>query len=130
MRVQDRREELVLSIGIEVGERHRRHGFLDLPREQLVGLPLGRHPGLLEVGGPRSPAVGDVHALQERRDDLPELFEHQLGIRPRLGQWVGAHPQQHHLEGLTARVDAHVRDRGCGEHAPSGVERLRPTAWR
>ena len=44
--------------------------------------------GVGQVVGPRAAPVGEVDALEERRDDLAQLVEHQVGVGARLGQRV------------------------------------------
>ena len=79
-----------------------------------------------EVLGPDAPPVGPVDPLQERRDDLAQLLQHQVGVLAGLGQRVGAHPQQQHLVGLPGAVDPDVGQRAGRQEAPQGVERLGP----
>ena len=81
---------------------------------------------LLQVGRPRPAPVGQVDPLQERRDHLAQLGQHQLGVGPGLGQRMGPHAQQQGLVGLAGAVDADVGGGRGRQQAPQGVERLGP----
>src|SRR5437016_4510315 len=61
-----------------------------------------------EVLAPCLPAVGQIDARQKRRNDLAQLGEHEVRVRPGLGQRMGAHPQEEHLVALAGAVDPDV----------------------
>ena len=68
--------------------------------EQGLGQLGGVLAGVLEILAPDAASVGAVDALEERRDDLAELSQHQIGVVACLGQRMGAHAQQQRLVGL------------------------------
>jgi hypothetical protein len=74
----------------------------------------------------RATPVGDVDPLQEARDDLAQLGEHEVGVGPGLGQRVRAHPQQQGFVGLAGAVDADVGQGRRRQDAADRVERLGP----
>ena len=124
VRVAHRGEELLLAVGIEVGEDDRRSGLRRLAAEEPADV-LGRGlAGVAEVLGPGAAALRAVDAGQERRDDLPQLGEHHRRVLLRLGQRMRPHAHQERLEGLPGAVDPDVRQRGAGQDAASGVTRL------
>ena len=70
--------------------------------------------------------VHEIDPLQERRDHLPELHEHQVRVLAHLGERVRAHPDQHLLVGLAVAV-AEDDDRALvGVEVPKGRENPRP----
>ena len=70
--------------------------------------------------------VVDVDPLHPGRDDLAQLGQHEVGVRPGLGERMGAHPDQERLVGLAAGVDAEVGGGGGRQQAAQGVEGLGP----
>ncbi len=121
VRVAHRGEELVLAVGIEVGEDDRGSWLRRLAAEKLAD-ELGRRLArVAEVLGPGAAALGAVDAGQERRDHLPELGEHHRRVPLRFGQRMRPHAHQERLEGLPRAVDADVRQRRPGQDAASGV---------
>ncbi len=93
-------------------------------REQLVDDVLHGRTPLAEVLAPGRTPIGQVDPLEEGRDDLAQLGQHEPGVVTGLGQRMGPHAQQQGLVALAAAVDAHVGQRGCRQDAPHGVERL------
>ena len=83
-----------------------------------------------EVGRPLAAALGDVDALQERRDHLAQLDEHHVRVVARLGQRVRAHAEQQLLVGLAGAVHADVGQRRRGQEAAQRVEDLARVACR
>ena len=126
-RVEAAGDQLDLGVGVEVDQLHRR---------DLVGRFVGREERVGELGhavtgggqvlAPGHATVFEVDPLQERRDDLAQLGEHEVGVGLGLGQRVGSHPQQQRLVGLAGAVDADVGQRGGREDAAEGVEGLGP----
>ena len=100
VRVTDRGEHLVLAVGIPVDEADLVGRLGPLVAEQALDERVGVVARRGQVRRPRSAALGTVDAHEERRDDLAELVEHQLGVHLRLGQRMGAHAQEQRLEGL------------------------------
>ena len=125
VRVTDRGEHLVLAVGIPVEQRDVGRGLGFVGREDARDEVGGVVAGLREVRRPRLAPVGAVDAHEERRDDLAELLEHQLGVQAGFGQRVGAHAEQQRFVGLAGAVDADVGDRGGGQDAAHRVARLR-----
>ena len=75
-RIQRRRDDFDLAIGIEVRERHLRTRLgPDVPQEAIRHAP-GRSALIREVLAPSASAVPLVDARQEGRDDLAQLGEH------------------------------------------------------
>ena len=131
VRVADRRQQLVLGVGVPVDERDGLGGCRRLVGEQRLDELGGALAGGRQVAAPAAAALGDVDAAQEARDHLAQLVEHQLAVVAGLGQRVGAHSQQQRLERLAAAVDADVRQRrpraACPRVASSALARV---AWR
>ena len=79
---------------------------------------------------PAAAAVLPGHPRDEARDDLLQLLEQHLAVRPRLGERMREQVQHELLVRLPARVDADVRE-GCGGQKPAHeVERLRADGAR
>ena len=93
-------------------------------REQLVGDVLHRGAGRRQVRAGGHAAVGEVDPLEEARDDLAQLGEHEIGVRAGLGQRMGPHAQQQRLVGLPRPVDPDVRQGRGRQDAAHGVEGL------
>ncbi len=125
LRVADGGEELVLGLGVEVGEGDRGPRFGPLTCEDALHQVAGVVPGLGQVGAPRDAAVFAVDAGEEARDDLAQLLEHHRRVAARLGERVRAHAQQQRLVALAGAVDADVRQRRRGQDAADRVARLR-----
>ena len=126
-----RHQDLLLAVRIEVEQRHLgcrvvavgaalRSELGPQVRDHACGLV----PGRREVGGPVAAPLGDVDALQERRDHLAQLDEHHVRVVTGLGQWVRAHAQQQLLVGLAGPVHPDVRQRRRRQESAQGVERL------
>jgi hypothetical protein len=120
--------DLAVRIPVEQGDPRGRLGRLgwlaigEQPRDDVLhGPPRGG-----QVGAPGHAAVIEVDPLQEAGDDLAELAQHEVGVGPRLRQRVRAHPEQEGLVPLARAVDAHVGQRGGGQHASHGIEGLGP----
>ncbi len=125
--VEHRRDELDLAVGVEVDEPDQ--------RRRIGGRPLGEEApgdvvhgvaGAAQVGAPGHAAVVEVDALEERRDHLAQLAQHEVGVGAGLGQRMGPHAQQQLLVALAGAVDADVRERRGRQDAAERVERLGP----
>ena len=90
--------------------------------DQIAGL----HAGPVEVLDPLASPVRSVHPLEERRDHLAELVQHQFGVTTGLGKRMRSHPKKEHLVGLAGAVDAHVGKRGGRKQTAEGIEGLGP----
>ena len=126
MGVADRRQQLVLGVGIEVDERHGCGVGWCHPTEQHVDQGGGVGARARQVVAPASTAVGQVDPAQEARDDLAQLLEHQLAVGAGLGERVGAQADQQRLERLPGAVHADVGERRRRQHAAGGIEGLGP----
>ena len=104
LRVADRTEQLVLGVGVEVGERDVRPGLGGVAVEQAGHELGGGRSRLREVRAPHDAAVFAVDPCEERRDHLAELLEHGGRVAAGLGQRVGTHAQQQRLERLAGAV--------------------------
>ena len=98
------------------------HRSADLIAEDLLAQGLHRGPSVIQVRRRANPTLREVDALQERRHDLAEFGEHEIGVGASLGQRVGPHAQKQCLIRLPGAVDADVRQRGGGKHAADCVE--------
>ena len=108
VRVADRCEQLVFGITIPVDKLNRRRMLDRRATEQRLDEFGGAFAGGGEIVRPSAAAVGNVDPAQKARNDLAQFVQHQVGVLPGLGQWMGTHPQQQSLEGLAAAVDADV----------------------
>ena len=124
MGVEHRGHGLDLGVRIEVDQRDLGRGRrFDVAQQAIGDVGHGRL-AVGEVVAPDVASIGEVDPTQERRDHLAQLGEHQVGVAAGLGQGVGPHPVQQHLVALAGAVDADVGQRGRGQDASDGIERL------
>ena len=83
------------------------HRSADLIAEDLFAQGLHRG-GVVQVRRRTAPHARGDRPLEERRDDFAEFGEHEVGVGPRLGLWVGSHPKEKRLIGLAGDVNTDV----------------------
>ena len=124
--VQRRRDHLHLAVRVEVGQGHLGRGGGGRPPEQALRRGGGLSSRIRQVAAPPHPAVLAVDPGEEGGNQLPQLGQHPVRARARLGQRMGPHAQQQGLERLARGEDADVRPGGGGQEPPQRVEGLGP----
>lgn len=101
MGVQHGGDGLDLAVRIEVHEVHRPTlGRLVGVAEESPGDLAGGCRSFGEVCAGNHSPIGEVDPLEERRDDLAELGQHEIRVVDRLGQSGGPHAQEQLLVAL------------------------------
>ena len=129
-RVQSRRHDFDFAVRVEVAENDFGPGFRGDAPKTLVRRFGGRCFRFLEIPAPAHPALGLIHAREKRRDDFSELGQHQLRVRPSLGEWMRSHAQQERFVRLAGAEDADIGLDRRGQQAPQRVNALARMAAR
>ncbi len=123
-RIQGGGDDLDLAVGIEIRERHfvarlRADPSEERSRDEPRRVARGR-----QIPAPPAAAIRLIDACQERRHQLPQLREHQIGALPDFVERVRAHAEEKRFIRLPRAVEAHVRLGRRRQHPAQRVERL------
>ena len=124
-RIQRRRHNLDLAVGIELSEGDfvARRRFS--PVHPVLGRACKHSTGLRQILDPPPATGGLIDSGEERGNDLAQLGQHEVRMRAHLFDRVGEHSQEERFERLTSAEEADIRRGRRRQESTKRVERFR-----